>query len=43
MSLKLSDFTKYRDIVIPCHDDPDADALASGHALKWYLKKAILF
>ena len=39
MSLKLSDFTKYRDIVIQCHDDPDADALASGHALKWYLKK----
>ncbi|MBP3238879.1 MAG: DHH family phosphoesterase [Lachnospiraceae bacterium] len=39
MSLRLSDLTKYSDIVIQCHDNPDADALASGHAIKWYLKK----
>ena len=39
MSLRLSDLTKYSDIVIQCHDNPDADALASGHAIKWYLKR----
>ena len=39
MSLALSDFTKYSDIVIQCHDNPDADALASGFAVKWYLDK----
>ena len=39
MSLKLSDLTRFTDIVIQCHDEPDADALASGFALKWYLSK----
>ena len=39
MSIKLSEFTEYGDMVIQCHDDPDADALASGFALKWYLDK----
>ena len=39
MSLKLSDFLKYERIVIQCHDNPDADALASGFALRWYLEK----
>ena len=39
MSLALSDFNRYSDIVIQCHDNPDADALASGHALQWYLEK----
>ena len=39
MSLRLSDLTKYSDIVIQCHDNPDADALASGHAIIWYLKR----
>ena len=39
MSLSLSDLTKYSDIVIQCHDNPDADALASGHAIIWYLKR----
>ena len=38
MSLSLSDFKKYNNIVIQCHDNPDADALASGFALQWYLK-----
>ena len=39
MSLVLTDLLKYNDIVIQCHDNPDADALASGFALKWYLNK----
>ncbi|MBR5361075.1 MAG: DHH family phosphoesterase, partial [Lachnospiraceae bacterium] len=39
MSLVLNDLIEYDDIVIQCHDNPDADALASGYALKWYLNK----
>ncbi|MBR4994334.1 MAG: DHH family phosphoesterase [Lachnospiraceae bacterium] len=39
MSFTLSELKQYKDIVIQCHDNPDADALASGFALKWYLKK----
>lgn len=35
--MKLSDLLKYNDIVIQCHDNPDADALASGFALYTYL------
>lgn len=38
MALSLSELTKYKNIVIQCHDNPDADALASGFALKWFLK-----
>lgn len=38
MSLRLSKLLKYKDIVIQCHDNPDADALACGYVLKWYLK-----
>lgn len=38
MALKLSELLKYKNIVIQCHDNPDADALASGFALKWYLE-----
>lgn len=34
--MKLSDLQKYNDIVIQCHDNPDADALASGYGLYWY-------
>ena len=34
--MKLSDLLKYKDIVIQCHDNPDADALASGYALYLY-------
>ena len=37
--MKLSELLKYDDIVIQCHDNPDADALSSGYALYWYLKK----
>ena len=36
--MKLSDLLEYNDIVIQCHDNPDADALASGYALWWYFK-----
>jgi len=36
--MRLSDILKYNDIVIQCHDNPDADALASGFALYTYLK-----
>ena len=37
--MKLSELLKFNDIVIQCHDNPDADALASGYALYWYLEK----
>ncbi len=37
--MKLSELLNYEDIVIQCHDNPDADALASGYALHWYLTK----
>lgn len=39
MSLRLKDFLQYDNIVIQCHDNPDADALASGYALWRYLDK----
>ena len=38
MSLKLNDFLQYKDIIIQCHDNPDADALASGYAVWWYFR-----
>ena len=31
--MKLSDLLKFNDIVLQCHDNPDADALASGYGL----------
>lgn len=34
--MKLKDLLKYDNVVIQCHDDPDADALASGYAVKWF-------
>ncbi|MCR5214779.1 MAG: DHH family phosphoesterase [Eubacterium sp.] len=37
--MKLSELLVFDDIVIQCHDNPDADALASGYALYWYLEK----
>ena len=36
---QLSDLAGFREIVIQCHDNPDADALASGYALRWYLER----
>ena len=35
----LSELLGFDDIVIQCHDNPDADALASGFAMYWYLEK----
>ena len=37
--MQLKDLLKYENIVIQCHDNPDADALASGYALKWYFEQ----
>ena len=34
--MRLSELLKFDDIVIQCHDNPDADALASGAALHWF-------
>lgn len=34
--MKLSDLSRYRNIVIQCHDNPDPDAVASGYALYRY-------
>lgn len=35
--MKLDDLLNYDDIVIQCHDNPDADAIASGFALWEFL------
>lgn len=37
--MRLSDLTKYEKITIQCHDNPDADALASGYGLYCYFKE----
>ena len=37
--MELKDLLNYKNIVIQCHDNPDADALASGFALKWFFDK----
>ncbi len=37
--MRLHELLAFDDIVIQCHDNPDADALASGYALLWYLKQ----
>lgn len=34
--MKLSDLLKYNEIVIQCHDNPDADTIASGFGLYQY-------
>lgn len=36
--MRLSDFLKYEKIIIQCHDNPDADAIASGYGVYTYLK-----
>lgn len=36
--MKLSDLLNYEKITIQCHDNPDADALASGYAVLKYLE-----
>jgi len=37
--MKLSDFLTYDKITLQCHDNPDADAIASGYALYTYFKE----
>lgn len=37
--MKLCELLKFDDIVIQCHDNPDADALACGFAVYLYLKE----
>ena len=34
--MKLSDLLEFKQIVIQCHDNPDADAIASGFAIYTY-------
>ena len=36
--MKLSELLKYDNIVVQCHDNPDADAIGSGFALYTYFK-----
>ena len=36
--MKLKDLSAFNEIVIQCHDNPDADALASGFGLYTYFK-----
>lgn len=37
--MKLRDLLSYDQIVIQCHDNPDADAIASGYGVYFYLQK----
>ena len=37
--MRLSDFVSYPQISIQCHDNPDADALASGYGLYLFFKE----
>ena len=36
--MKLSKLLKYNQIIVQCHDNPDADAIASGFGVYTYLK-----
>lgn len=36
--MKLSSLLKYNQIIVQCHDNPDADAIASGFGVYTYLK-----
>lgn len=36
--MKLSELLDYNEIVVQCHDNPDADAIASGYALYKYFE-----
>lgn len=37
--MKLADLLAYDNIIVQCHDNPDADSIASGFAVYVYLKK----
>ena len=36
--MRLEELLQYDSITIQCHDNPDADAIASGFALYWYFQ-----
>ena len=36
--MKLSKLLQYNQIIVQCHDNPDADAIASGYGIYTYLK-----
>ena len=36
--MKLSKLLQYNQIIVQCHDNPDADAIASGFGVYTYLK-----
>lgn len=36
--MKLRELLEFNQIIVQCHDNPDADAIASGYALYHYLK-----
>ena len=36
--MKLSKLLKYNQIIVQCHDNPDADSIASGFAIYTFLK-----
>ena len=36
--MKLSSLLNYDEIIVQCHDNPDADAIASGYGVYTYLK-----
>lgn len=38
MKLELKQFLNYENIIVQCHNNPDADAIASGFAVLWYLR-----
>ena len=37
--MRLSELLKFNEIVVQCHDNPDADAIASGYGVYTYLKQ----
>ncbi len=37
--MDLKEFLNYEKVVIQCHDNPDADALASGYAMYWFFQQ----
>ncbi len=39
ISMRLNELLKYDHIMIQCHDNPDADAIASGYGLLLYLRE----
>ena len=37
--MKLNKLLKYDHVIVQCHDNPDADAIASGFGIYTYLKE----